>query len=207
MIRVDPIVRRLPDDLPEARVWRPDLSTSIEDRGPGTWIQPALFPTPRRSVSRHRPFADLLDGARFAASGTGSRRGRGPVQVTIFGAAPRRDLPDVRRWSVNLGVAIVEVLLGHRALAQLLRWLNDETLGQLGLAASAARDRRAGPVRRERLAVASARVQILGPDTVEVCLHATRQTDRYVVAFRLVADGDRWVCTELDLLTPHRPPT
>lgn len=204
MIRVDPIVRRLPDDLPEARVWRPDLLTAPEDPGPGAWIQPALFPTPRRAVSRHRPFADLLDGARFDPSTPGSRQGRGPVRVTIFGPAPRRDLPDVRRWSVNLGIAIVEVLLGHRALAQLLRWLNDETLGRLGLAASAARDRRSGPVRRERLTVASVRVQILGPDTVEVCLHATRTTERYVVAFRLVAEGDRWLCTELDLLTPRR---
>ena len=207
VIRVDPIVRRLPDDLPEARVWRPDLLAAPEDPGPGAWIQPALFATPRRSVSRHRPFADLLDGARFDPSGGGSRRGRGSVQVTVFGPAPPRDLPDVRRWSLNLGIAIVEVLLGHRALAQLLRWLNDETLGRLGLAASVARDRRGAPVRRERLTVASTRVQILGPDVVEVCLHATRRADRFVVAFRLVAERDRWLCTELDLLTPQRQQT
>lgn len=203
------VLTRPPDDLPEARVWRPELVPVTIDLRPGLPVQPALFPMPRRTTGARtggdRPFVDLLDAASLDAgpadaSGPARRRGPGTVQVSLVGAAPSRRLPDVRRWSVNLGVALVEVVLGHRALAQLIRWLDDDALRVLGLTASTTREHRSAGL-RTRIALASARVQILDPETVEVCLHATQAGDRVVVAFRLQAVTDRWLCTQLDLLT------
>lgn len=210
-----PILSRPPDDLPPARVWRPELVRAADHPRPGLPVQPALFALPRRTSeptgSTGHPFVDLLDAGSLAVEPPGGptsglRAGRhrpAAVQVSLVGAAPSPRLPDVRRWSVNLGVALVEVVLGYRALAQLLRWLDDDALRVLGVATSATRDQQPPVGLRERIAVTSARVQILGPQTVEVCLHATRAGDRVVVAFRLVAASDRWLCSELDLLTPR----
>jgi len=203
MPRAELNLSRPPDDLPEARVWRPDLLAAADDRRPGQPVQPALFPLPTRSTSGRGAFTDLVDLGTLESSARRGRRARGTVVVTVVGPAPGPHLPDVRRWSVSLGVALIEVLLGYRPLAQLLRWLNDDALRVLGVAASGIRDRSAGPGLRERITVVSARVQILGPGRVEVCLHATRSGDRLVVAFRLVDERDRWLCIELDLLGPR----
>lgn len=166
MPRAELNLSRPPDDLPEARVWRPDLLAAADDRRPGQPVQPALFPLPARSTSGRGAFTDLVDLGTLESSARRGRRARGTVVVTVVGPAPGPHLPDVRRWSVSLGVALIEVLLGYRPLAQLLRWLNDDALRVLGVAASGIRDRSAGPGLRERITVVSARVQILGPGRV-----------------------------------------
>lgn len=176
---------RLIDDLPPSRTWWPERVTPPQAL-PGEPYQPALFPVQAPTRARRRPSRDPV------------RLPPGTMHVSRVADVPDATLPDVRRWALTLGVAMVEVLLGHRHLGQLVRHVSEEVQGTIRLAA-----RSATPAERDRIVVESARIQLVSRRVVEACLR-TRQGSRWVlVAFRLVAEDGKWLCTELDLLTPQ----
>lgn len=106
---------------------------------------------------------------------------------------PLPGLPDARTWSVALATRVLEVLAGRRSPAQLVRWANEDVLAGLG----------EGPRHPDPVALAarlqSVRLQHPRPGAVEVAVHARSGARSLAWAFRLEAQGDRWLCTALDL--------
>lgn len=112
-------------------------------------------------------------------------------------ARPDPRLPDARTWSSSLAMALVEALHAQRPIAQLNRWVDEEVLGAIFLAARRGR----GPVGRLTVppVLRSVRLQHPHPEVAEVCAHVAVQGRSMALAFRLEALGDRWLCTALEL--------
>jgi len=201
MARGKPHVRpaRLPDDLPEARLWRPELQISQADEPwPGEPYQPALFP-----INRMRP-APLLIGTIGAWLArpmpvVGEAERIGVVRVTKVTEAASAALPDIRGHAVQLGLAMAEAVLGRRPMTQLIRWAGDDVLRILAMYARVVPP----PQSREKINIASVRLQVLSAQVVEAYVHTVSGSARLIMAFRLVGQQDRWLCTELDLLHPR----
>lgn len=106
--------------------------------------------------------------------------------------------PDARQWSGRLAQAVVEVLAGVRAAAQLSRFATFEVLEQLERATGRLGGRPDGmPARRP--AVVSLR--ICQPHAYACEAAAVIDTGRRhrALAVRLDADHGRWRCTSLHL--------
>ena len=112
-------------------------------------------------------------------------------------ARPDPRLPDARTWSSSLAMALVEALHAQRPIAQLNRWVDEEVLSAIFLAARRGR----GPVGRLTVppVLRSVRLQHPHPEVTEVCAHVSVQGRSMAVAFRLEALGERWLCTALEL--------
>ncbi len=126
-----------------------------------------------------------------------------PVHLTQVTAgwltAPRPGLPPAGRWAASLSVALVEVLQGRRAAAQLSRWVQEDVLARVALVerrrrASVPRSLAPPPVQ-----VHSVRVQHPRADVAEVAAHLGLGRQRHAVALRLEGLGDRWLCTAAEL--------
>ena len=123
------------------------------------------------------------------------------VRVTLVNASwtarPDPELPDAPVWSARLVVAVVQVLLAQRPVAQLNRWLAEDVLAEVSLQQRrrrASRQRRAVPV-----VLVSLRVQHPAPDAAEVAAHVLVGARHLAAAMRLEALGDRWLCVALQL--------
>lgn len=112
-------------------------------------------------------------------------------------ARPDPRLPDARTWSSSLAMALVEALHAQRPIAQLNRWVDEEVLSAIFLAARRGR----GPVGRLTVlpVLRSVRLQHPHPEVAEVSAHVSVQGRSMALAFRLEALGDRWLCTALEL--------
>ena len=100
-------------------------------------------------------------------------------------------------------VAVVQVLLAQRPVAQLNRWLAEDVLAEVSLhqrRRRTSRQRAAVPV-----ALVSLHVQHPGPEAAEVAAHALVGARHLAVAMRLEALGDRWLCVALQLGPGLRP--
>ena len=100
-------------------------------------------------------------------------------------------------------VAVVQVLLAQRPVAQLNRWLAEDVLADVSLQQRrrrSARSRAAVPV-----TLVSLRVQHPAPDAAEVAAHLMVGARHLAVAMRLEALGDRWLCVALQLGPGLRP--
>ncbi len=94
-------------------------------------------------------------------------------------------------------VAIVQVLLAQRPVAQLNRWLAEDVLAEVSLQQ---RRRRASRVRAAvPVALLSLRVQHPTPDAAEVAAHVVVGVRHLAVALRLEAFGERWLCVAFQL--------
>jgi hypothetical protein len=131
----------------------------------------------------------------------------GAVRVTLvrasWNARPAPDLPDVPVWSARLVVAIVQVLLAQRPVAQLNRWLAEDVLAEVSL------QQRRRRTSRQRAAVpvtlVSLRVQYPAPDAAEIAAHVLIGARHQALAMRLEALGDRWLCVALELSPASHP--
>lgn len=173
-------IRRLVDSRPPAVSWLPvaPLPTAL--------VPPASQPP----LELGEP--DPVETAQPAAHGV-----LGTVVGTRWSARPRRDLPDAAAWSTSLVVAMVQVLLAQRPVAQLNRWLADDVLGAVTLQQ---RRRRAGSDRGVlRVGLRSLRVQHPDPEVAEVAAVVVVGTRLTPVALRLEALGNRWLCTAIEL--------
>jgi hypothetical protein len=95
----------------------------IESRPPGlTWSRSSPPPPnqPPLDLADHEP-----DAAEVAAL---DPRGVRVSRVKARWAVQQRpELPDAREWSITLALAIIQTLLGQRPVAQLNRWVVEET--------------------------------------------------------------------------------
>jgi len=129
----------------------------------------------------------------------------GGVRVSMvrarWAARQRAGLPDARAWSTALALALIQTLLGQRAVSQLNRWVAEEVLAAISMY-----QRRSLRV-HGRIAVPSAvrsvRVQHPDPEVAEVAAHVVIGKRSAAMAFRLEALGDRWLCTALELGSPR----
>jgi hypothetical protein len=106
--------------------------------------------------------------------------------------------PDARQWSRRLAQAVVEVLAGVRAAAQLSRYATFEVLEQLERATGRLGGRPDGaPARRP----AVVNVRVCQPHAFACEVAAVIDTGRRhrALAVRLDADHGRWRCTSLHL--------
>ncbi|MCW2810793.1 MAG: hypothetical protein JWP61_1251 [Friedmanniella sp.] len=112
-------------------------------------------------------------------------------------SAPRPGRPPAGRWAGSLAVALVEVLQGRRASAQLGRWVADDVLAAVALVERRRRrlEGRAGPPAVVR--VQSVRVQHPTADAAEVAAHLALGPRAAALAMRLDGVEDRWLCTAL----------
>jgi hypothetical protein len=165
----------------------------IESRPPSlTWSRPSP-PQP------NQPPLDLTDQeANDAEVAAPDSRG---VRVSLvkagWAAKQRPGLPDAREWSTTLALALIQALLGQRAVSQLNRWVVDEVLVAISMyqrRSLALHGRIAIPA-----AVRSVRVQHSTPEVAEVAAHMAIGKRSAAMAFRLEALGDRWLCTALEL--------
>ena len=112
-------------------------------------------------------------------------------------ASPRADLPDAVEWSATLAVAIMQALLMQRPATQLNRWLEEDVLTAIGI--HQRRRRAAGPRPAVPVSVQSIRVQHPAAEVAEVAAQLSVGRRPTIMAFRLDALGDRWLCTALEL--------
>jgi len=94
-------------------------------------------------------------------------------------------------------VALVQVLLDQRPIAQLNRWLADDVLSAVR---RQSRQRRTGPARSVvRVALHSVRVQHPHAEVAEVAVRMAVGPSTTAIALRLEALGNRWLVTALEL--------
>jgi Family of unknown function (DUF6459) len=167
----------------------------IESRPPSvSWSRP----TPLQS---NQPTLDFTDHEPdFVEAVEPNDRGVRVSMVNARWAAPQRaGLPDARKWSTAFALAVIQTLLGQRAVSQLNRWVVDEVLVAIGIyqrRSLAQHGCIAMPT-----AVRSVRVQHPNPEVAEVAVHVRIGKRSAAMAFRLEALGDRWLCTALELGT------
>ena len=165
----------------------------VESRPPAVRWEPAPF----RAVPPDQPALDLAE-----PDTVGLERPREPgARITVtrarWTARPRPALPDAGEWSASLVVAVVQVLLAQRPIAQLNRWLADEVLAAVS---RQQRHRRATPARTViPVGLLSVRVQHPHPEAAEVAARVAVGGSTTAVALRLEALGDRWLCTAFEL--------
>jgi Family of unknown function (DUF6459) len=165
----------------------------IESRPPSlTWTRSSP-PQP------NQPPLDLTDQEANDAlvAALDSRGVRVSLVKAGWAARQRAGLPDAREWSTTLALALIQALLGQRAVSQLNRWVVDEVL----VAISMYQRRSLAPHGRITIptAVRSVRVQHPDPTVAEVAAHVAIGKRSAALAFRLEALGDRWLCTALEL--------
>lgn len=165
----------------------------VESRPPGSsWRQPATGLVPP-----DQPPLDLVGPAETDLARPTARDVRASVVRASWTVRPRRDLPDAREWSAALALAVVQVLLAQRPIAQLNRWLADDVLSAVSVQQ---RRHRAKPDRTVRhVVVRSIRIQHPAADVAEVSAHLLVGTADTAAALRLEARGDRWLCTAFEL--------
>lgn len=114
-------------------------------------------------------------------------------------STPSHDLPDPQAWASLLSQAVVEVLAGHRPVAQLVRWTSARVhaaLSHLAVDAHGAR-----PVgRRPRAVVRSVHVCEPVDGIAEVAALVTERDRSWAMALRLEGVDGRWRCTVLELV-------
>jgi hypothetical protein len=165
----------------------------IESRPPSvSWPRP----TPPQSNQPPLEFADRepdhVDAVEPSDGGV-----RVSVVSARWAARQRAELPDARKWSTALALALIQTLLGQRAVSQLNRWVVDEVLVAISVyqrRSLALHGRIAIPT-----VVRSVRVQHPDPGVAEVAAHVAIGKRSAAMAFRLEALGDRWLCTALEL--------
>jgi hypothetical protein len=166
----------------------------IESRPPSVTWSRSSPPQP------NQPPLDLTDQeANDAEVAAPDSRG---VRVSLvkagWAAKQRPGLPDAREWSTTLALALIQALLGQRAVSQLNRWVVDEVLVAISMY-----QRRSLLAPHGRItiptAVRSVRVQHPDPTVAEVAAHVAIGKRSAAMAFRLEALGDRWLCTALEL--------
>lgn len=176
----------------------PGIRPLIESRPPCLSWRPVLI----TRVDLNQPTLDLgndeeaEDGRRPSSAG---------VQVTLVRArwcakqSPR--LPDAGAWSTSLALALVEALHGHRSIAQLNRWVDDEVLAAIAL--HRRRRRAVGRAAAAPPVLQSVRVQHPHPEVAEVSAHVHIGRRSLAIAFRLEAAGERWLCTAAEFGPRH----
>lgn len=173
-------IRRLIDSRPPAVSWLP-----------ATPVSSALAP------SADQPLLELGDPDPVRTAQPTLLGVRGAVVADPWAARPRPDLPDAAAWSSSLVVAVIQVQLAQRPVAQLNRWLAADVLGAVTLQQ---RRRRAGSDSSVvRIGLRSLRVQHPHPEVAEVAAVVAVGTRPSPVALRLEALGNRWLCTAIEL--------
>ena len=155
--------------------------------------------TPETSlVSPDQPPLDLTDPPEVGIARPSGRGATSTVVRARWTVRPRRGLPDACEWGAALALAVFQVLLAQRPIAQLNRWLVDDVLSAVSVQQ---RRRRTEPGRAavRPVVVRSVRVQHPVADVAEVSAHLLVGTGHTAVALRLEARGDRWLCTALEL--------
>lgn len=165
----------------------------IESRPPAV----SWHPAPLLSVPPDQPALDLSEPEAVDLARPRDPGCRATVVRARWTARPRSGLPDVGEWSASLVLAVVQVLLAQRPIAQLNRWLADNVLCAV---ARQQRQRRADRARSVvRVVLGSVRVQHPRPDVAEVAARVAVGASTTALALRLEARGDRWLCTALEL--------
>ena len=134
------------------------------------------------------------------------------VRVTVvkarWAARPLPDLPEAAEWAATLALAVVQVVLARRPIAQLNRWLAEDVLAEVSR--QVRRRRAAGDRPTVPVTLRSVRVQHPDPVVAEVSVHVIVGTRSEALAFRLEAvgvgaAGGRWLCTALEFAPQLRP--
>jgi len=165
-----------------------------ESRPPGlTWSAPT-----RPSAPRAQPQLELDEPV---PPEPGPEETVAVVVRSRWCAQARPDLPDVRRWSAALTLALLETLHALRPVHQLNRWLDDDVMDALAL--HVRRRRATAPAATGRPpappVIRSVRIQHPDPEVAEVSVHLGTARRSAALAFRLEASGQRWLCTALEL--------
>jgi hypothetical protein len=165
----------------------------VESRPPAIpWRPAAAWPAPP-----NQPPLDLAGPAEVDLARPSPRAVTSTVVRARWTVRPRRDLPDAAEWAAALALAVLQVLLAQRPIAQLNRWLADDVLSVVSMQQ---RRRRVEPGRALRpVLVRSIRVQHPAAEVAEVSAHMVVGIRDTALAFRLEALGGRWLCMALEL--------
>jgi hypothetical protein len=116
-----------------------------------------------------------------------------PAVPPVPGGSP----PDPRAWARRLAQAIVEVLCGARAPAQLSAHATLPVVQQLERAAAVAVRQQNRP--RQSPLVENVQICLPGEGVAEIAVVIDTRPRRRALAIRLEATGSRWQCTALQL--------
>lgn len=196
---LDAQLRPAPDRRPPAQHW---FAADLPDPMSAATREPTLLDALR----------EMIDDAAAPPRPRGVRvhPDLGPGSIR-----PAPGLPEPTRWAAVLALGIAQALAGVRPVSQLQSWMTPVVLADLRCAIRV-RSRVRGaqtqpttstepPLAAVPITVVSVRSQCPTPTVVEATVHLRRGPDRVVLAVRLVAHGQRWLCTELTRL--ERDPT
>lgn len=102
-------------------------------------------------------------------------------------------LPDPKAWSEKLAIGIAEVLVGDRPAFQLIRWLAFDVY--CSVERRALKPPPAG--NRARPLLRCVQVSPINENVINVSAVIQKGVRGRAIAMRLVAESDRWRCTEL----------
>lgn len=114
------------------------------------------------------------------------------LPIPQIAIAPK-DLPDPKIWSSQLAIGIAEVLIGDRPAFQLIRWLAFDVY--CSVERRAIKPEPAG--RRIRPLLRAVQVTHISNSVVNVSAVIQKGVRGRAMAMKLVAESDRWRCTEL----------
>jgi hypothetical protein len=102
-------------------------------------------------------------------------------------------LPDPKAWSEKLAIGIAEVLIGDRPAFQLIRWLAFDVY--CSVERRALQPPPAG--NRARPLLRCVQISQVNENVINVSAVIQKGVRGRAMAMRLVAESDRWRCTEL----------
>ncbi len=178
-----PLLRTVPESRPPAQRWGAS-GTAVGETASGR-DQPSLLDA----------LQELLDDATAPPRPRGVRvhADTGPGSLR-----PALGLPDPAGWAAVLGLAVGQALVGARPVRQLETWLAASVLADLRCALHRlARTRAGGPAAAPPVRVVSVRVQCPTAISVEAAMVVRVGLGSMVLAVRLEAYGQRWLCTAL----------
>ena len=110
---------------------------------------------------------------------------------------PAPGLPEPAGWAAVLGLAVGQVLVGARPVGQLETWLDANVQADLRCTIRRLGRTRGGSPAALPVRVVSVRVQCPTPMSVEAAMFVRVGAGSLVLAARLEAYGQRWLCTAL----------
>ena len=191
---LDTQLRPAPDSRPPAQHW---FAADLPDPRSAATSEPTLLDALR----------EMIDDAATPPRPRGVRvhtdLGPGSIQ-------PAPGLPEPTRWAAVLALGIAQALAGVRPVSQLQSWMTVVVLADLRCAIrvrARIRGAQAQPTTSAEPSPAAALINVVSVRTqcptstvVEATVHLRRGPDPVVLAVRLVAHGQRWLCTELTRL-------
>lgn len=155
-------------------------------------------PGPRTGPAVPGTAHPLVEGA-LALDPCGAGSAPAAPQLALATGAQAGPEEEVRVWAARFCQGLVEVLVGHRPVTQLVRWTSTEVYRDLDRRTRLVRRAAGGsPLPTVHPQVRSVHVCRPTADSAEVSVHVRHGRRSRALALRLERRQERWVCTVME---------